>query len=221
MGQKMAAANRKNEVKIPGKTNPTAQYKANDAGINSMSSHSGVSWPLIQAKGMINTELLFPNSPDCRIHSCTRQLALFGPHCLAIDRPLEMASKSSFRNFRGKFMRTRPLLNLVLHDEALTRGLGDAEARILVEWLAGWAEYLIDNSADEIRAAGRVEQLRRRGRAIRSFVELWCHQQDCAAATQLAATEQFQWPLPDEADADPWELMHRILDWEEHCLHAA
>ncbi|HLW66767.1 MAG TPA: hypothetical protein VKS79_15745 [Gemmataceae bacterium] len=118
-------------------------------------------------------------------------------------------------------MRTRPLLNLVLHDEALTRGLGDAEARILVEWLAGWAELIITDSADETLATTRVEQLRRRGRAIRSFIELWCHQQDCGAATQLAASERFHWPLPDEADADPWELMHRILDWEDHRLHAA
>ena len=118
-------------------------------------------------------------------------------------------------------MRTRPLLNLVLHDEALTRGLGDAEARVLVEWLASWAEQIIGDSADEALAAGRVEQLRHRGRSIRCFVELWCHRQDCGAATQLAATEQFQWPLPDETDADPWELMHRILDWEEHRLHAA
>jgi hypothetical protein len=132
-----------------------------------------------------------------------------------------MASNSSFRNFRGKSMRTRPLLNLVLHDEALTRGLGDAEARILLEWLAAWAEQIIGDSADEVLAMSRVEQLRRRGRAIRCFVDLWCHQQDCAAATQLAATEQFQWPLPDEADADPWELMHRILDWEDHRLYAA
>ncbi|HEV3144134.1 MAG TPA: hypothetical protein VGZ47_09645 [Gemmataceae bacterium] len=117
-------------------------------------------------------------------------------------------------------MRTRPLLNLVLHDEALTRGLGDAEARILLEWLAGWAEQIIDRSASEADASARVEQLRRRGRAIRCFVELWCHRQECAAATQLAASERFDWPLPDETDADPWELMHRILDWEERHLHA-
>jgi hypothetical protein len=149
------------------------------------------------------------------------RLALFPLYCLAIDRPSQMASNSSFRNFRGEFMRTRPLLNLVLHDEALTRGLGDAEARILLERLAGWAEHIISDAGSETAATVRIERLRRRGRAIRSFVELWCHKLDRAAAGQLAATEQFRWPLPNEIDADPWELMHCILDWEEHCLHAA
>ena len=118
-------------------------------------------------------------------------------------------------------MRTRPLLNLVLHDEALTRGLGDAEARILLERLADWTEQIISCTGNESAAVTQIERLRRRGRAIRSFVELWCHKLDQAAASQLAATEQFHWPLPQEIDADPWELMHCILDWEEYFLHAA
>jgi hypothetical protein len=118
-------------------------------------------------------------------------------------------------------MRMRQMLNTILHDEALTRGLDDAEARILLEWVAGWAERVINCSPTETVAMARIEQVRLRGRAIRHFVQLWCHDQDAAAATQLAATERFRWPLPEELDADPWELMHLILDWEERNLHAA
>jgi hypothetical protein len=118
-------------------------------------------------------------------------------------------------------MRTRSILNVILHDEALTRGLDDAEARVLVDWLAGWGERVITGSPTEIVAQARIEQLHRRGRAIRRFVELWCHDNDPAAASQLAATERFRWPLPEEIDADPWELMHLILDFEEQHLHAA
>lgn len=116
-------------------------------------------------------------------------------------------------------MRTRPLLNLILADEALTRGLGDEEARLLVEWCAGWAEHLASLSGSESEARISVESLRRRGRAIRQFVELWCHRADYGGASQLAATERFRWPLPDHY-ADPWELMHQILDYEDHRLHA-
>src|SRR5262249_1648605 len=121
---------------------------------------------------------------------------------------------------RRRFMRIRPLLNLILQDEALTRGLGDAEARILIEWLTDWAENLAARYPTETEAQARVELLRRRGRAIRRFVELWCHHHDFMAASQLAATERFGWPLPD-ADADPWWLMHQIVAWEEARLHSA
>ena len=117
-------------------------------------------------------------------------------------------------------MRTRPLLNLILDDEALTSGLDEAEARVLIEWLTDWAEQFADRCPQQQDALVRVERLRRRGRAIRRFVALWCHQRDFAAATQLAASEHFQWPLPDD-EADPWELMHAIVQWEERHLHAA
>ena len=80
-------------------------------------------------------------------------------------------------------MGNRALLNLILEDEALTRGLGDEEARLLIEWLAHWAEQLA-NRADAI---DRIQELRCRGRAIRQFVELWSHRYAHGAALQLAA----------------------------------
>lgn len=113
-------------------------------------------------------------------------------------------------------MGNRALLNLILDDEALTRGLGDEEARLLIEWLAHWAEEF----AERADAVVRIEELRRRGRAIRQFVDLWCHRYSHGAALQLAATERFRWPLPD-LYADPWELMHHILDFEDSRLQAA
>ncbi|MFL5339093.1 MAG: hypothetical protein ACJ8F7_02915 [Gemmataceae bacterium] len=117
-------------------------------------------------------------------------------------------------------MRIKPLLNLILDDEALTRGLGDSEARVLIEWLTDWVEGIAQRCPVETEAAARVELLRRRGRAIRRFVDLWCHECDFGAATQLAAAERFRWPLPDP-DADPWFLMHQIVAWEERNLYAA
>jgi hypothetical protein len=117
-------------------------------------------------------------------------------------------------------MGKRALLNLILDDDALTRGLGDEEARLLVEWLAEWAERIAQRSTSENDAAARIEELRRRGRAIRQFVDLWSHQYSHAAALQLAATVRFRWPLPDFY-ADPWELMHHILDFENARLQAA
>jgi len=114
-------------------------------------------------------------------------------------------------------MRTRLLLNMILNDDALSRGLEEAEARVLIEWLADWAEYYAETATHEPDALQRIERLRRRGRAIRQFVTLWCHERDEAAAIQLASSERFTWPLP-ESEADPWELMQEIVLWEERSL---
>lgn len=112
-------------------------------------------------------------------------------------------------------MGNRALLNLILHDDALTRGLEDEEARILMERLADWSEACSERGTEAGDMVVRIERLRRRGRAIRQFVDLWCHRGEHGAAIQLAASEGFRWPLPDP-DADPWALMHQILDWEVH-----
>lgn len=106
-------------------------------------------------------------------------------------------------------MLAKSLLNRILANDALTRGLADPEARMLVEWVVDQA----DRSArgDEEDVAARVESLLRRGRAISRFVALWCHTRERGAACQLAAAERFSWPLPDHWAIDPCELMHGIL----------
>ncbi len=110
-------------------------------------------------------------------------------------------------------MTERTLLNRILADEALTRNLGDEEARLLIEWLVEKTERIVETVPDFAAAESLVERFRRRGRAIRHFVELWCYREEHGAAAQLAATERFRWPLP-ESYADPWELMHTILEHE-------
>ena len=106
------------------------------------------------------------------------------------------------------------LLNRVLDDEAVTRGLGDAEARVLVEWLVERTERLEDADGDW-DAEIEVQRLCRRARAVSRFVHLWCHRRDRGAALQLAAVERFGWPLPDEIDADAYDLIQGVLQWEE------
>jgi hypothetical protein len=106
---------------------------------------------------------------------------------------------------------SKALLAPILLDEALTRGLGDAEARMLVEWLVDRAEHCVDEAPS--RASTEVDQLCRRARSIRRFVTLWFQDKGRGAACQLAATERFPWPLPG-GEVDPCDLMHSILSWE-------
>jgi hypothetical protein len=106
-----------------------------------------------------------------------------------------------------------PLLRHVLRDEALTRGLGDIEARMLVEWVTDWTELLAEAARTDEDAWSCVRRLCRRGRAIGKFVNLWAEQGDRRGAVQLAAAERFSWPLPTEQLEAP-DLMHHILTWE-------
>jgi hypothetical protein len=112
-------------------------------------------------------------------------------------------------------MLAKLLLSQILHNDALTRGLGDEEARVLVEWLVEQAEQVGDTAPSAQAAVAEVQRLCRRARAIVRFVVLWCHtERGRGAAVQLAATERFGWPLPTTT-VEPCELMFDILCWEE------
>src|SRR5262249_9018623 len=110
-------------------------------------------------------------------------------------------------------MQCPAVLRHVLDDEAITRGLGDIEARMLVEWLVDWAELLADAAETMDIAWDCVRDLCQRARAIRRFVILWSDFRTRGEATQLAGAERFRWPLPSE-DEDPPEMLARILAWE-------
>lgn len=104
-------------------------------------------------------------------------------------------------------------LTPILDDEALTRHLGDAEARVLIEWLVERAESLASSLPIE-RARAEIAKLCRRGRVLARFVRLWCLEDQPGAAAQLIAAERLDWPLP-EGPVDAWWLMQNVVDWEE------
>src|SRR5207253_2947094 len=108
-----------------------------------------------------------------------------------------------------------PLIRGIVRDEALTRGLGDIEARMLVEWVVHWAELLAEAAQSFEDARSLVMRIYRRGRAISRFVQLWCDFDPLGrgAALQLAASERLAWPMPT-MQLEPPDLMQRILAWE-------
>jgi hypothetical protein len=110
-------------------------------------------------------------------------------------------------------MVSKEILRPILANEAITRGLGDPEARVLIEWLVGQAEKTEHQGQSSKEAIASVERLCRRARAISRFVTLWGHPRERGGAYQLAATELFPWPLPT-TDVDPCELMIDILAYE-------
>lgn len=110
-------------------------------------------------------------------------------------------------------MLTRPLLRRILDDDALTRGLGDPEARLLVEWLVDRSEALAARVTCEPKIEQEVKRLCRRARALARFVFL-CSDNQCGAAFQLAASERFADPLPPATLVDPCEVMQHLLDAE-------
>lgn len=110
-------------------------------------------------------------------------------------------------------MRDNSWVDRVLRDEGLTRGLGDEEARVLIEWLVAKAELM----ARALPAVLDLEmdRLCRRGRSISRFVALWSQRRTQGAALQLVAAERFSWPLPENG-IEPGLLMEEILAWEDH-----
>jgi hypothetical protein len=116
-------------------------------------------------------------------------------------------------------MLVKALLRYILRDEAITRGLADPEARILVEWLVEQAERLAQVTEIDSVGSREVKRLCRRARAIGRFVQLWCYMKERGAAVQLAAAERFMWPLPHQA-MDPCELMQTILGSEANSFAA-
>jgi hypothetical protein len=109
-------------------------------------------------------------------------------------------------------MQSTPLVRHILRDEAVTRGLGDVEARMIVEWLAGRAEQVALTSMNEADGWNRVHRLCKRARTIASFVRLWAMPGCRGAALQLVGAERLHWPLPS-GDIEPGELMEGILAW--------
>lgn len=109
---------------------------------------------------------------------------------------------------------TDPVIRGLARDESLTRGLGDEEARMLVEWVVDWAELLIEAARSDTDAERLVNRLFRRARAIGRFVKLYCEPHSRGSAVQLAAVERFQWPIPPNRNIEPADLMQHILAWE-------
>jgi hypothetical protein len=117
-------------------------------------------------------------------------------------------------------MLAKPIWSQIVGDDALTRGLGDPEARMLIEWLVEQAERFSEHIVSENDLYVRVAALCRKARGLGRFVRLWCYEGGRRGACQLAAVERFPWPLPTR-DVDPCTLMEEILSWEERALRAA
>jgi hypothetical protein len=105
-------------------------------------------------------------------------------------------------------------LSDILKNDALTRGLGDAEARVLVEWIVERAESLAEDTPTEDGFNQKIRKLCERCRAIGRFVTLWSQPRLRGAAAQLAGAQRFNWPFPPP-NADPYEIMLGILVWED------
>lgn len=105
------------------------------------------------------------------------------------------------------------LVRALARDEGLTRGLGDIEARMLVDWAAGWAELLARSAADASQAEHLVGRVRRRAGVLGRLVRLWGDRRTRPAACQLAAVERVTCPLP-RGRVDPADLMAALLEWE-------
>ena len=117
----------------------------------------------------------------------------------------------------GKCACRRPvttLLRHVLRDEALTRGLGDIEARMLVEWVTDWTELLAEASRNEDDAWSCVASPvppRPGHRPIRAALGRARPVAARLRNSRRPSASAGRYPRPG---VDAGDLMHHILTWE-------
>jgi hypothetical protein len=109
-----------------------------------------------------------------------------------------------------------PIVRRIAGDESITRGLGDIEGRMLIEWVVGWAELFAEAAHSDADAESLSNRLCRRAKAINRFVQLWANPSTRGGAGQLAASERFRWPLPTDSLSSA-DLMEHVLAWENRC----
>lgn len=107
------------------------------------------------------------------------------------------------------------LVNYVLRDEGITRGLDDIEARMIVEWLTDRAENL-GVTHDEPNAWPELKRHIHRARVVARFVQLWAKPNSRGAAMQLITAERLNWPLPS-GDIDAGALTEEIIAYLDRC----
>lgn len=98
-------------------------------------------------------------------------------------------------------------IDQVMHDDRLTSGLADPEARLLVEWLVDHAETIPQTGLGECDQQLAWTICYRRAKVLRQFVSLWCYRGRPEAAIQLAASEGMSEYLPDSSVEEAVDVM--------------
>jgi hypothetical protein len=115
-------------------------------------------------------------------------------------------------------MMTTECIQQVMHDERITYGLADPEARVLVEWLVNKAESIPESDLREEDMQCAWELCYRRAKVLRQIVSLWCYRGRPEAAIQLAASEGMSEFLPDGSVEEPVDIMLTLMKQEPYYL---
>ncbi|MBL8822991.1 MAG: hypothetical protein JNJ77_10420 [Planctomycetia bacterium] len=115
-------------------------------------------------------------------------------------------------------MMTTECIQRVMHDERITYGLADPEARVLVEWLVNKAESIPESDLREEDMQCAWELCYRRAKVLRQVVSLWCYRGRPEAAIQLAASEGMSEFLPDASVEEPVDIMLTLMKQEPYYL---
>jgi hypothetical protein len=125
----------------------------------------------------------------------------------------EISYEAKEKRAFADMVQAKSLIDRVLDDEAITAGLEDPEARLLVEWLVEQTEHIARSAASPQQAKERVERLCHYARALRQFLVLWCYDKNPGSAAQLAATQKFAWPLPSAEEENALSILQQVLLW--------
>lgn len=106
-------------------------------------------------------------------------------------------------------------LNRIRDDEGITDGLGDDEARVLLDWLCDRVRRRVQSSNDRAAVARDVQEEIRLGRFLGQTIARLCEDRDLASAQQLWAKEKRRPNLAELDAGDPTGALKKLIAWQE------
>lgn len=111
-------------------------------------------------------------------------------------------------------MEPQRFVERILDDEALTDGIADEEAKLLLRWAVDQVERQVAPLEDPQEASERTQAVRKRCRALADVVESLCYDEDEETAHRRWSELGNHQELAPLRRRSPVVVVEQLLKWE-------
>jgi hypothetical protein len=112
-------------------------------------------------------------------------------------------------------MDAKPFLEHLSDDEAISGGIADAEAKLLLNWLRTSVKKAVSGLKDEKAAWDAVAMLKERARSISKVVSALCYDDEPAEAQKHWTLLGYKQPLSAAPATDAVAAVKQLVAWED------
>jgi hypothetical protein len=112
-------------------------------------------------------------------------------------------------------MKPQPFVELLLDNESLTDGIGDAEAKLLMDWALSAVEAEVARLDDREEALDVTAAVGKRCRRLAKVAEALCYDEDLPKAQAAMASLGHAHDLAPWLSAEPSAFVRQLLEWEK------